>query len=155
MIIMVSLNWVIYQLYSLFLLVRLTMILPISFIVLLLSKVHHFILFIIDLPALQHIVLGKMAFNQSFTTIIESIHLYWLNILVVDLPSLQSIELGEGALCGRDDDSSCSLTMRGIISWLIDWCSLDLPQLTSITSNGYSFFYPRIVIMESLLIELR
>lgn len=45
MIIMVSLNWVIYQLYSLFLLVRLTMILPISFIVLLLSKVHHFISF--------------------------------------------------------------------------------------------------------------
>lgn len=45
MIIMVSLNWVIYQLYSLFLLVRLTMILPISYIVLLSSKVHHFISF--------------------------------------------------------------------------------------------------------------
>ena len=35
------------------------------------------------------------------------------NMIVIDLPSLQSITLGEWALCGRrDDDSSCSLTMR-------------------------------------------
>ena len=30
----------------------------------------------------------------------------------VDLPSLQKIELSYWTLVGRDDDSSCSLTMR-------------------------------------------
>ena len=30
----------------------------------------------------------------------------------IDLPSLQSITLGYGALRGRYDDESCSLTMR-------------------------------------------
>ena len=30
----------------------------------------------------------------------------------VDLPSLQSIQLGDSALHGRDDDDSCSLTLR-------------------------------------------
>ena len=30
----------------------------------------------------------------------------------IDLPSLQSITLGECALCGRDDDESCSLILR-------------------------------------------
>ena len=30
----------------------------------------------------------------------------------IDLPSLQSITLGVCALDGRDDDESCSLTMR-------------------------------------------
>ena len=30
----------------------------------------------------------------------------------VDLPSLQSIQLGEYALDGRENDDSCSLTMR-------------------------------------------
>ena len=30
----------------------------------------------------------------------------------IDLPSLQSITFGYNALCGRFDDSSCSLTMR-------------------------------------------
>ena len=33
-------------------------------------------------------------------------------MIVIDLPSLQSITLGWVALCGRDDDSLCSLTMR-------------------------------------------
>ena len=33
-------------------------------------------------------------------------------IMSIDLPSLQSITLGKYALCGRVDDSSCSLTMR-------------------------------------------
>ena len=33
-------------------------------------------------------------------------------MIVIDLPSLQSIRLGESALCGRDDDESCSLIMR-------------------------------------------
>ena len=30
----------------------------------------------------------------------------------IDLPSLQSIQLGGYALFGRDNDESCSLTMR-------------------------------------------
>ena len=33
-------------------------------------------------------------------------------MIVIDLPSLQSITLGEWALEGREDDDSCSLTMR-------------------------------------------
>ena len=33
-------------------------------------------------------------------------------MIVIDLPSLQSITLGSCALCGRDEDDSCSLTMR-------------------------------------------
>ena len=33
----------------------------------------------------------------------------------VDLPSLQSIQLGWGALQGRINNESCSLTMRSII----------------------------------------
>ena len=33
-------------------------------------------------------------------------------MISIDLPSLQSITLGKGALIGRDDDDSCSLTMR-------------------------------------------
>ena len=30
----------------------------------------------------------------------------------VDLPSLQSIQLGREAICGRDEDETCSLIMR-------------------------------------------
>ena len=33
-------------------------------------------------------------------------------MISIDLPSLQSIRLGNCALVGRDDDDSCSLTMR-------------------------------------------
>ena len=33
-------------------------------------------------------------------------------MISIDLPSLLSITLGEWALEGRDDDESCSLTMR-------------------------------------------
>ena len=33
-------------------------------------------------------------------------------MIAIDLPSLQSITLGWRALEGRDNDSSCSLTMR-------------------------------------------
>ena len=38
----------------------------------------------------------------------------------IDLPSLQSITLGFGALAGRYDDSSCSLTLRGMIDVIRD-----------------------------------
>ena len=40
---------------------------------------------------------------------------YWMNLnemIWIDLPSLQSITLGDCALCGSNDDESCSLTMR-------------------------------------------
>ena len=37
----------------------------------------------------------------------------------IDLPSLQSITLGGAALMGRDD-SSCSLTLRGMIDMIRD-----------------------------------
>ena len=33
-------------------------------------------------------------------------------MISIDLPSLQSITLGKWALEGREDDDSCSLTMR-------------------------------------------
>ena len=33
-------------------------------------------------------------------------------MIVIDLPSLQSITLGGYALYGKENDSSCSLTMR-------------------------------------------
>ena len=32
----------------------------------------------------------------------------------IDLPSLRSIRLGKCSLQGREDDESCSLTMRSI-----------------------------------------
>ena len=38
--------------------------------------------------------------------------MYLNDMIVIDLPSLQSITLGQDALEGKNDDSSCSLTMR-------------------------------------------
>ena len=38
--------------------------------------------------------------------------MYSNEMIVIDLPSLQSITLGDEALCGKENDSSCSLTMR-------------------------------------------
>ena len=75
----------------------------------------------IDLPSLLSIELGFSVFPLSSTTIIESIFLIWNEMKWIDLPSLQSIKLGFGALCGRDDDESCSLTMRSIHSMISDW----------------------------------
>ena len=34
------------------------------------------------------------------------------DMISIDLPSLQSFTLGKGAICGKYDDYSCSLTMR-------------------------------------------
>ena len=67
----------------------------------------------------------------------------------IDLPSLQSIKLSDIALAGRDDDESCSLTMRSIYS-IENQLKLDLPNLSSITSVKGSFYNPRTVIMESI-----
>ena len=76
--------------------------------------------------------------------------LIWNELKWIDLPSLQSIKLGEYALCGHNDDESCSLTMRSIhsIDFQLKW--IDLPNLLSITSEGESFHNPRSVIMESI-----
>ena len=103
----------------------------------------------IDLPSLQSIELGNRSFEVSSTTIIESMILNWNELKWIDLPSLQSIKLGLGVLCGHKDDESCSLTMRSIHS-IENLLKLDLPNLSSITSKGHSFCYPRSVIMESI-----
>ena len=67
----------------------------------------------------------------------------------VDLPSLRSIQLGQDALKGRDYYSS-SLIMRSIMIWMKKICFVDLPNLTSITSNEWSFDYPRVVTLASI-----
>ena len=104
----------------------------------------------IDLPSLQSIEIGYQSLEVSLFTIIESIFLIWNEMKWIDLPSLQSIKLGLGALCGRADDESCSLTMRSIHSIDFQLIWIDLPNLASITSDGYSFYNPRTVIMESI-----
>ena len=60
----------------------------------------------------------------------------WFEYLI-DLPHLNSIKLGYCALYGRNDES-CSLKME------------NLPKLTSITSNGDSFEYPRSIILSNI-----
>ena len=42
-------------------------------------------------------------------------------MIVIDLPSLQSITIGWGALFGRYNDDSCSLTLRGMIDVIRDY----------------------------------
>ena len=78
-----------------------------------------------NLPSLQPIPIGQAALRESSLTIIEN------------LPSLQSITLGEAALEGSYNDS-CLLTMR------------NLPNLTSINSEGGSFNYTRSVTLENI-----
>ena len=73
-----------------------------------------------------------------------------LNDSMIDLPNLKFIELGKYALEGRPD-SSCSLWMEGNIIWM-NWF-LDLPNLTSITSNGCSFRCPHSVTLSSLILN--
>ena len=73
-----------------------------------------------------------------------------LNESIIDLPHLNSIKLGSWALLGRND-SSCSLLMESDIDWT-NWF-LDLPNLTSITSNWGSFYEPRSVTLSSLILN--
>ena len=68
----------------------------------------------------------------------------------IDLPSLQSIHLGWWTLRGKRDDDSSSLTMRSTNEMVSKWWNVDLPNLSSINSNGYSFNNPRSVTMESI-----
>ena len=70
-------------------------------------------------------------------------------MIEIDLPSLQSIQLGRSALCGNRFDVSCSLIMRSKKKHLA-FMNVDLPQLSSLRNDdGYSFFYPRSVTLES------
>ena len=64
---------------------------------------------------------------------------------------MNSINLGSYALEGRPNDPSSSLLMESNtdMSKLI----LDLPNLTSITSEGNSFKYPRSVTLSSLILN--
>ena len=64
---------------------------------------------------------------------------------------MNSIKLGYGALNGRDDDSSCSLLMESNIDMIE--LMIDLPNLTSITSDGGSFHSPRSVTLSSLILS--
>ena len=75
-----------------------------------------------------------------------------LNEYLIDLPHLNSIKLGEFALAGRYDDSSCSLKMESNID-MNELMRIDLPNLTSITSNGDSFKYPQSVTLSSLILN--
>ena len=63
---------------------------------------------------------------------------------------MNSIKLGGMALEGIDSPS-CSLKMESNIDWM-NWF-LDLPNLTSITSDGNSFQYPRSVTLSSLILN--
>ena len=58
-----------------------------------------------------------------------------------------SIKLGSDTLAGSDDDS-CSLVMESDIEWM-NWYS-DLPNLSSITSDGGSFLLPRSITLSSM-----
>ena len=79
-----------------------------------------------DLPHLNSITLGYGTFCESLSTVISN------------LPHLNSIKLGYEVLVGKENDSSCSLKME------------NLPNLTTITSDGYSFYYPRSVTLSNI-----
>ena len=63
---------------------------------------------------------------------------------------MNSIKLGEYALAGRDDND-CSLVMESDID--MNELIIDLPNLSSITSDGSSFFFPHSVTLSSNDIE--
>ena len=69
---------------------------------------------------------------------------------MIDLPHLKSIKLGYNALEGRDDDD-CSLKMESNID--MNELIIDLPNLTSITSEGDSFIQPHLVTLSSLILN--
>ena len=103
----------------------------------------------VDLPNLQFISLGDTAFYGPITITVESIYRE-LSANILDLPSLQSMKLGKTSLGGKAD-GSCSLTMRSIQA-MIGWIEcIDLPSLTSIASEQYSFYNIRSVVLESWL----
>ena len=71
-----------------------------------------------------------------------------IGFIWIDLPSLQSIEFGEYACTGRVDPC-CSLIMRSLNEGI--WIEMiDLPNLTSLTSEERSFYNVCVVILESM-----
>ena len=99
---------------------------------------------------MSSIELGDREFYGSLSTVISSIWMIWM-IWWIDLPHLNSIKLGSSALFERWDDSSCSLKMESDID--INELIIDLPNLTSITSNGSSFCNPYSVTLSSLILN--
>ena len=67
---------------------------------------------------------------------------------IIDLPNLNSIRLGQWALDGNMDSS---LVMESDID--INELIIDLPNLTSITSEGSSFYNPHSVTLSSLILN--
>ena len=61
------------------------------------------------------------------------------------------MKLGRYALYGRYGDLSCSLLIESSIN--INELIIDLPNLTSITSDYGSFIYPRLVTLSSLILN--
>ena len=89
--------------------------------------------------------ISRYSFCESVVTVFESKGYNDNYILPIDLPYLQTIELGVSALMGKSY-ASCSLTMSSIIL-NNHYFRIDLPSLTAISSQGFSFYYPRIVYM--------
>ena len=61
------------------------------------------------------------------------------------------IKLGWEAFQGKRDDDSCSLQLESDIN--MNELIIDLPNLTSITSDGSSFQYPRSITLSSLILN--
>ena len=100
-------------------------------------------LWIQNLPRLHSIQIGSSSFVQ--TTSVQIASEEWETTLSVDLTSLVSISLGLNSLYGESIDSSLVMMSR---NWLV--LSLDLPNLTSFTSLGYSFHKTSFVSMNCL-----
>ena len=76
-----------------------------------------------------------------------------IGFIWIDLPSLQSIEFGEYA-CSGMNDPCCSLIMRSLNEGI--WIEMiDLPNLTSLTSENKSFCNVCVVTLESMNIYWR
>lgn len=66
--------------------------------------------------------------------------------LVIDLPKLYRISLGKYALRGSDN-WSCEVTMKSSYSLFTSDNNIDLNRLSTLESEGYSFDYPRSVVI--------
>ena len=90
------------------------------------------------LTNLETIIIGGGSFKNVSSITFESIFEHILK-LYIELALLTSIQLGELALRGNDVDY-CSLKMQS--NNFIYYSKIDLPNLQSLTSKGYSFYYP-------------
>ena len=86
----------------------------------------------------------------------NSLYQHWYQVFewferIIDLPHLNSIKLGYRALSGRYNNSTCSLIMESDID--MNELIIDLPNLSSIISDGYSFYYPRSITLSSLILN--